>query len=137
MSPLRSTWHGRVSFNSLRNFVSRPPLKRRTVGSPAQSCSIRGEKEKTPPLFEVEVARSVGGKLCLHLRQPCPFWPYHKKLQKFTIVNILIFDTLNTTKTKLLFTDSSFYIKVLFIFSSQAQCKISLKFLLILHLVDK
>ena len=62
-----------------------------------------GEKEKTPPLFEVEVARSVGGELCLHLRQPCPFWPYHKKQQKFTIVNKLIFDTLNTTKTKLLF----------------------------------
>jgi hypothetical protein len=59
------------------------------------------------------------------------------KQQKFTIVNKLIFGTLNTTKTKLLFADSSFYIKVLFIFSSQAQCKISLKFLLILHLVNK
>ena len=66
--------------------------------------------EKTPPLFEVEVARSVGGELCLHLRQPCPFWPYHKKQQKFTIVNKFIFDTLNTAKTKLL---SSFYIKVI------------------------
>ena len=33
----------------------------------------KDEKEKTPPLFEVEVARSVGGELCLHLRQPCPF----------------------------------------------------------------
>ena len=36
-----------------------------------------------------------------------------KKTAKFTIVNKLIFDTLNSFKTKQLFTDSSFYITVI------------------------
>ena len=49
----------------------------------------------------------------------------------------LHFQHLKHHQNKTAVSDSSFDMKVLFIFSSQAQCKISLKILLILHLADK
>lgn len=96
----------------------------------------RAKKRKLLPSLRWRGTKCRRGAL-LAFASALPFLALLQETAKSIIDNPFIFNTLNTVMAKLLFTDSSFCTKVLFIFSNSVQCKISLKISLILHLTDK